>query len=236
MIAEHFLLKSRPQAKPHLDNFILASTEIPALQNGEVLVRNTAMQLTAVMAELLRGEDLPMPSYSIGEPLWGPAVGTVVESRAADFAPGDTVQSMNGWRSAFIAQSAELSLIPRVCSRGPRCCCARGPPPTTGSWTSPGWERATRCSCRVPLVALDRWPGRLHAVAARQRWSAAPVRRRSAAGSSRSWGLMPRSTTGMKISPSSSGQSSQTDSPCSSTRWAGHSLSLRCRRRLRQRD
>lgn len=75
---------------------------------GEIRVRNDFMQVTAVMADLMaENPGLPMSSYLVGEPLWGGAVGTVIES-ASDLAVGTVVQHMNGWREEFTAPASSV--------------------------------------------------------------------------------------------------------------------------------
>ncbi len=108
MKATQISLASRPTEQITLDHFQENDIELPALSDGAVLVRNTAMQLTSVMADLMRGKELPMPPYPVGQPLWGAAVGVVEQSNSHRFAAGDVVQSMNGWRTRFVAQADGL--------------------------------------------------------------------------------------------------------------------------------
>lgn len=110
MQAKQIILAARPSGQPTTENLQVQEAELPELQEGMVLVRNTAMQLTGVMADLIRGEALPMPPYSLGQPLWGAAVGVVVSSTSESYSAGDIVQSMNGWRTHFIA--AEHDVFP----------------------------------------------------------------------------------------------------------------------------
>lgn len=83
-----------------------------ALNPGEIRVRNDFMQVTAVMADLMtENPGLPMPSYPVGAPLWGGAVGTVIES-ASDLPVGTVVQHMNGWREEFTAPASSVYPVP----------------------------------------------------------------------------------------------------------------------------
>ena len=78
----------------------VAAVPLGGLAAGQVRVRNDFLQLTAVMADLMEKDPgLPMPSYKIGEPLWGGAVGTVVESNADSLPVGTVVLHMQGWRT-----------------------------------------------------------------------------------------------------------------------------------------
>lgn len=109
---ERVLLASRPDKKPTAANFALDSGVLPELSEGEVLVRNDYMQVTAVMADLMEEEpDLPMPPYTPGQPLWGAAVGTVLESRNENFKAGDQVSSMSGWQTNFVSNGEGLWVL-----------------------------------------------------------------------------------------------------------------------------
>lgn len=101
-------LATRPTENLTVNDFQFADVELPSLTEGTVLVKNISMQLTSVMADLMRGEELPMPPYTVGQPLWGAAVGVVEQSKSHLFTPGDVVQSMNGWRTHFVAREDEL--------------------------------------------------------------------------------------------------------------------------------
>lgn len=83
------------------------------LKPGQVRVRNEFMQLTAVMADLMRETPgLPMPAYPLGEPLWGGAVGTVIESTSEDLAVGTVVQHTLGWREEATDVASAFHPVP----------------------------------------------------------------------------------------------------------------------------
>ncbi|HSL35951.1 MAG TPA: NADP-dependent oxidoreductase, partial [Arthrobacter sp.] len=82
-------LASRPHGRPLPENFRLAGTELPALQDGQVLVRNLFMSVDPYM----RGRMNDVKSYSapfaLDTALDGGAVGEVIASRSADRQVGD---------------------------------------------------------------------------------------------------------------------------------------------------
>ena len=89
---------------------LLALDELPLADPGpgEVLVRTTFVQVTAVMADLMREHpNLPMPGYTLGGPLWGAAVGEVVASAAGGLPVGTAVMHMQGWQDHVIAGARE---------------------------------------------------------------------------------------------------------------------------------
>lgn len=80
--------------------------ELPA---GDVRVRTTYLQLPAVTADLMRAAPgLPMPGFRVGEPIWGPAVGTVVESRDDRLPVGAHVVHRQGWQDEVVVTADEV--------------------------------------------------------------------------------------------------------------------------------
>ncbi|MGO4492030.1 NADP-dependent oxidoreductase, partial [Arthrobacter sp. 2YAF22_2] len=84
-------LASRPHGRPVPDNFRLAESPLPELQDGQVLVRNLYISVDPYM----RGRMNDVKSYSapfaLGAALDGGAVGEVIASRSAERSVGDTV-------------------------------------------------------------------------------------------------------------------------------------------------
>ena len=101
-------LASRPRGRPAADNFALASTMLDAPKDGHVLVRNRYLSVDPCVFCRMRGGKSHLPAFEVGAPLEGGAVGTVVESRAEAFKPGDIVISNYGWRECFTAPANTL--------------------------------------------------------------------------------------------------------------------------------
>ncbi len=104
-------LQSRPAGLPEPANFELATVELPEPGAGEVLVRNAWMSVDPYMRGRMYDRASYVPPFQLGEPLQGGAVGKVVRSNDAKFQPGDWVESMFGWREAFVAPAAALNKI-----------------------------------------------------------------------------------------------------------------------------
>lgn len=104
-------LKSRPEGVPGPENFELATGEARAPGAGEVRVRNTFMSVDPYMRGRMTDRPSYVPPFQIGQPMEGGAIGEVVDSGDAAFAPGDLVSSMLGWREAFTAPAAALQKL-----------------------------------------------------------------------------------------------------------------------------
>jgi len=102
------VLASRPQGHVVPENFRLEEAPVPALKEGELLVRNHYLSLDPYMR--MRMEDVK--SYAapqaIGETMIGGTVGEVVESKHPKFAVGDKVQGMFGWSEMGVSDGSLL--------------------------------------------------------------------------------------------------------------------------------
>ncbi len=108
------LLDNRPQGEATVNNFKLVSTETPALQDGQVLVRHHYLSLDPYM----RGRMNESKSYAqpqpLGEVMIGGTVGEVVESRHPKFSAGDQVVGMGGWQEYSVVDAAQPGALRKV--------------------------------------------------------------------------------------------------------------------------
>ena len=92
------VLASRPSGWPTAANFALTEADRPELADGQVRVRNLFMSVDPYMRGRMNDVKSYVPPFRLGEPLEGGTIGTVVETRSPDLAPGDLVLHMLGWR------------------------------------------------------------------------------------------------------------------------------------------
>jgi NADPH-dependent curcumin reductase CurA len=104
-------LAARPVGFPKDSDFEFAETPIPEPADGEVLVRNVYMSVDPYMRSRMNDTKSYVPSFQIGEPLQGGAVGQVIESKSDALAIGDWVNSMLGWREYYVADGSALMKI-----------------------------------------------------------------------------------------------------------------------------
>ena len=97
-------LVSRPVGWPTHDNFELASSEVPDLDDGQIRVRNEFMSVDPYMRGRMRDAKSYAAPYELGEPMDGAAVGVVEESRAHGFSVGDHVTHGLGWREVAVVE------------------------------------------------------------------------------------------------------------------------------------
>ena len=98
-------LHSRPTGEPTADNFKLVEATLPALDDGQVLVRHHFLSLDPYM----RGRMNDSKSYAAPQPLGavmqGGTVGEVVESRHPKYKTGDSVVGMGGWQEYSVVNA-----------------------------------------------------------------------------------------------------------------------------------
>ena len=102
--SREWTLSSRPVGMPKLGDFQHRDTEAPEPGDGEIQVRNSWMSVDPYMRGRMYDRESYVPPFQIGEVLEGGAVGTVTASSHKDFAEGDLVVSMAGWREAWTAK------------------------------------------------------------------------------------------------------------------------------------
>ncbi len=107
-------LKNRPVGMPAPGDFEVATVDLGAPDDGQVLVRNRWMSVDPYMRGRMYDRESYVPPFKLGEALQGGAVGEVVESADPKLAPGDLVLSMLGWREGFVAPAAMLEKLPRL--------------------------------------------------------------------------------------------------------------------------
>ena len=111
---QQILLASRPAGEPTVDNFRLVEAPLPALAEGQVLVRHHYLSLDPYM----RGRMNEGRSYAAPQPLdavmIGGTVGEVVESRHPGFAAGDQVVGMGGWQQYSVVDAGQPGMLRKV--------------------------------------------------------------------------------------------------------------------------
>jgi NADPH-dependent curcumin reductase CurA len=110
-MSKRIVLASRPTGAVEASNFRLETVEIPALAEGQVLVRNHYLSLDPYM----RGRMSDARSYAVPQPLnetmIGGTVGEVLESKNPSFAVGDFVVGMFGWAEMGVSDGTLLRKV-----------------------------------------------------------------------------------------------------------------------------
>ena len=121
-------LVRRPDGIPSVDDFAVREVELPALKPGQVLIENLFMSVDPYMRRSMDEAAHDLAPWPIGGALNGPSAGRIIESRNADFEPGDIVESMSGWQEHFISDgdpfvhyiSADTAIAKRAANHDPK--------------------------------------------------------------------------------------------------------------------
>jgi NADPH-dependent curcumin reductase CurA len=101
-------LASRPEGVPADENFETVTVDLPALEDGQVLLRVIYLSLDPYM----RGRMSAAKSYAapaeVGAVLMGGTVCEVLESKDPKLAAGDVVLSYSGWQTHAVADGRGL--------------------------------------------------------------------------------------------------------------------------------
>jgi hypothetical protein len=91
-------LVSRPEGWPKESDFEVAEVDVDEPADGELLIRNEFLSVDPYMRGRMNETRSYVPPFQLGEPMSGGAVGRVAASSHPDYAEGDWVFSMLGWR------------------------------------------------------------------------------------------------------------------------------------------
>ena len=104
-------LKNRPTGRPDLNDFEFTTTEIPKLQEGEVLLKSKYVSVDPY----LRGRMSDAPSYiapfEVGKPIESGIIAEVLESKAENFSKGDHVSGALAWKETQVAKAKSLMKV-----------------------------------------------------------------------------------------------------------------------------
>ena len=101
-------LARRPSGEPDDATFSIEDHELPALEDGQLLLRVVYLSLDPYM----RGRLSDAPSYAdpvpVGDVIVGGTVCVVEESRDPSYAQGDVVLSYSGWQTHAVADARAM--------------------------------------------------------------------------------------------------------------------------------
>ena len=112
-----FVLDNRPQGEATASNFRLVEETLPALKDGQVLIRHHYLSLDPYMRGRMNESKSYAQPQALGEVMIGGTVGEVVESRCDKFRPGETVVGMGGWQLYNVVDGNAPGLMRKVDTR-----------------------------------------------------------------------------------------------------------------------
>jgi NADPH-dependent curcumin reductase len=111
---QQILLDSRPEGEASVHNFRFVETPLPALNDGQVLVRHHYLSLDPYMrGRMNAGKSYAQP-HPLGTVMIGGTVGEVVESRHPKYRVGDKVLGMGGWQRYSVVDAGVPGALRKV--------------------------------------------------------------------------------------------------------------------------
>ena len=105
------LLVSRPNGTPSDENFKLVESDIPTIEEGQLLVRTLYLSVDPYMRGRMSDAKSYIAPFELNEVLQGGVVGRVVESKNAKFAVGDIVTGMLFWQDYSVTDGRGIMKI-----------------------------------------------------------------------------------------------------------------------------
>ena len=93
---KQLLLAKRPSGLPKADTWDLVSTEIPSIEEGEILIKNHYISLDPAMRGWMNDVPSYIPPVGLGEVMRAGTVGEVVESKNLKFKKGHFLSGTGG--------------------------------------------------------------------------------------------------------------------------------------------
>lgn len=105
-------LAARPVGDIKDSDFAWREEPVPALADGQLLVRTVYLSLDPTNRIWMSEQDQYMDPIALGDVMRGAAVGVVEESRHPGFAAGDLVSGLLGWQDYCVTDGAGLQKMP----------------------------------------------------------------------------------------------------------------------------
>lgn len=102
------VLAERPKGAPTSANFRIEDSALPAVKDGQVLLKILYLSLDPYMRGRMDAGDSYATPVEVNAVMEGGTVAKVVESRHPGFAPGEIVLSHSGWQSFAISDGTGL--------------------------------------------------------------------------------------------------------------------------------
>ena len=108
-----WLLAARPEGMVKASDFRWVEAPVPALAEGQVLVRLVYLSLDPTNRVWMNEADSYLPALKLGEVMRGGGIGVIEESRHGGFAAGDLVQGLLGWQHYAVLPGPALTKLPK---------------------------------------------------------------------------------------------------------------------------
>ncbi|MYI01024.1 MAG: NADP-dependent oxidoreductase [Gammaproteobacteria bacterium] len=106
------VLARRPEGEPTDDCFRVETTELPELEENQILIKVCWLSLDPYMRPRMNDMKSYAKPLQIGDVMTGESTGVVLESKSDKYRPGDHVAAHLGWQSHIIARADNPAVMP----------------------------------------------------------------------------------------------------------------------------
>ena len=111
---QQILLDNRPTGEALASNFKLVSSDTPALNDGEVLVRHHFLSLDPYMRGRMNDSKSYAVPQALGQVMQGGTAGEIIETKSPKFKVGDKVVGMGGWQQYSVVDAGQPGALRKV--------------------------------------------------------------------------------------------------------------------------
>lgn len=105
------VIAARPEGDARRSDFAFVDQPVPVPGAGEVLTRNRLISIDPYQRSLMGNAASELPPIDLGQPMSGPTVAVVEQSRHPDFAVGDHVVAWSGWQQYGLSDGRDLRIV-----------------------------------------------------------------------------------------------------------------------------
>ena len=111
MNVKQIVLAVRPKGLPTKENFRTETVTLPGLQSGEVLIKAKYFSVDPYMRGKMNDVKSYTPPYQVNAPIYGGAIGEILESESESFKKGDVVRGNIPWATESVVDAKSLIKI-----------------------------------------------------------------------------------------------------------------------------
>jgi NADPH-dependent curcumin reductase CurA len=108
------VLVSHPKGMVTPENFALRHEDIPDLLPGHFLLRNLFLSIDPAQRAFFNGNGAYGGAVPLGDAVWGPTVGQVIESDNDGYARGDLVEGWFGWQDYVVSDGSRAGALGKI--------------------------------------------------------------------------------------------------------------------------